>query len=169
MRAALARAAVPTYPDLPTGVGFCLYIRRALIDAIGIFDPAFGKGYGEENDFCLRAAQAGFRNVLCDDAFVVHLGERSFAGRKAELGSRNMALLLERHPHYLDLVHAYIAADPLRPLRAAALAQQRALARTDARRAARHSRPWRRHRAPRPRADRGVADAPPPLSRHRDR
>src|SRR5690348_14711749 len=49
---ALARAAVPTYPDLPTGVGFCLYLRRRLIDAIGVFDPVFGLGYGEENDLC---------------------------------------------------------------------------------------------------------------------
>lgn len=115
--AALARAAVPTYPDLPTGVGFCLYVRRALIDAIGVFDPAFGLGYGEENDYCLRAAAAGFRNVLCEDAFVLHLGGSSFGEKRADLGQRNMALLLERHPGYLDLVHAYIAADPLRPLR----------------------------------------------------
>ena len=86
----------------------------------GIFDPAFGAGYGEENDLCLRAARAGWRNVLADNAFVVHTGGRSFAGQKAELGPRNMALLLERHPHYLDMVRAYIAADPLRPLREAA-------------------------------------------------
>jgi GT2 family glycosyltransferase/glycosyltransferase involved in cell wall biosynthesis len=128
VRAALAHAAVPSHPELPTGVGFCLYVRRALLDAIGAFDAAFGHGYGEENDFCLRAAKAGFRNVLCDDAFVVHVGERSFEGRKAELGVRNMALLLERHPHYLDLVHAYIATDPLAPIRAAARAQQRVAA-----------------------------------------
>jgi GT2 family glycosyltransferase/glycosyltransferase involved in cell wall biosynthesis len=115
--AALARAAVPTYPDLPTGVGFCLYVRRALIDAIGVFDPAFGLGYGEENDYCLRAAAAGFRNVLCEDAFVLHLGGSSFGDKRADLGRRNMALLLERHPGYLDLVRAYIGADPLRPLR----------------------------------------------------
>jgi glycosyltransferase involved in cell wall biosynthesis len=128
VRAALARAAVPTYPDLPTGVGFCFYIRRALIDAIGTFDPAFGLGYGEENDFCLRAVAAGFRNVLCDDAFVLHLGGRSFEGQKATLGPRNLALLQERHPQYLDLVRDYIAADPLRPIRGAAQAQQRVLA-----------------------------------------
>lgn len=128
VRAAIVRAAVPTYPDLPTGVGFCLYVRRALIDAIGTFDPAYGHGYGEENDFCLRAARAGWRNVLCDDAFVVHLGERSFQGRKTELGARNLQILLERHPDYLNLVHTYIAADPLRPIRGAALAQQRVLA-----------------------------------------
>ena len=118
--AAMAHAAVPTYPDLPTGVGFCMFVRRALLDAIGDFDPVFGLGYGEENDFCLRAAAAGWRNVLADNAFVVHTGGRSFDGQKAWLGPRNMALLLERHPHYLDMVHAYIAADPLRPLRDAA-------------------------------------------------
>ncbi len=117
---AMAAAAVPSYPDLPTGVGFCMFVRRALLDAIGAFDPVFGLGYGEENDFCLRAAAAGWRNVLADNAFVVHRGGRSFEGQKAWLGPRNMALLLERHPHYLDMVHAYIAADPLRALRAAA-------------------------------------------------
>jgi len=123
VRAAIAAAAVPTYPDLPTGVGYCLYLRRAMLDAIGIFDPVFGLGYGEENDLCLRAARAGWRNVLADNAFVVHTGERSFTGQKALLGERNMALLLDRHPHYLDMVRGYIAADPARPLREAAAAR----------------------------------------------
>ncbi|HXR56167.1 MAG TPA: glycosyltransferase, partial [Casimicrobiaceae bacterium] len=117
---ALADAAVPTYPDLPTGVGFCLYVRRAAIDAIGVFDASFGAGYGEENDFCLRAAAAGFRNVLADDAFVVHTGGRSFEGRKDELGGRNLALLERLHPHYPAMVRDYIADDFLRPLREAA-------------------------------------------------
>ncbi len=123
--AALERAAVPTYPDLPTGVGFCLYIRRALIDEIGSFDPAFGLGYGEENDFCLRATAAGYRNVLCEDTFVLHLGGSSFGAKRADLALRNTALLLERHPGYTDLVHGYIATDPLRPLRELAASQQR--------------------------------------------
>ncbi|TMG79349.1 MAG: glycosyl transferase, partial [Betaproteobacteria bacterium] len=116
---------MPTYPELPTGVGFCLYIRRALIDAIGSFDPAFCLGYGEENDFCLRAAAAGYRNVLCEDAFVLHLGGSSFGGKRADLAERNIVVLLERHPGYLDLVHGYIAADPLRPLRELAASEQR--------------------------------------------
>ena len=120
VRAALAGTAVPTYPDLPTGVGFCMYVRRALLDEVGGFDPVFGLGYGEENDLCLKAARAGWRNVLADNAFVVHTGGRSFAGQKSELGVRNMALLVARHPHYLDMVREYIAADPLRPLREAA-------------------------------------------------
>ena len=128
MLRALELAAAPTYPDLPTGVGFCFYIRRALLDAIGSFDPVFGLGYGEENDFCLRAAAAGFRNVLCEDAFVLHSGNSSFGELRAELSRRNTALLLERHPGYLDLVREYIAADPLRPLRSLALTHYRQLA-----------------------------------------
>ncbi|MDQ6620780.1 MAG: glycosyltransferase [Pseudomonadota bacterium] len=126
VRAALARAAVPTYPDLPTGVGFCMYIQRTLIDAIGVFDPVFGRGYGEENDLCLRGFAVGYRNVLCDDAFVLHLGGRSFMDHKSSLGRRNLDLLLARHPHYETMVQQFIAADPLRPLRQAALSQQRA-------------------------------------------
>ncbi|HVO90819.1 MAG TPA: glycosyltransferase [Casimicrobiaceae bacterium] len=126
--AALRDAAVPTYPDLPTGVGFCMYVRRALIDAIGVFDEVFGIGYGEENDFCLRAAATGWRNVLADDAFVVHYGERSFVGRKAELGAHNGAILDARHPHYTPMVREYIAADPLRALREAARSRHRVLA-----------------------------------------
>ncbi len=93
-------------PGLPTGVGFCFYIRRELIDAIGVFDPAFGPGYGEENDFCMRALAAGYRSVLCDDAYVLHLGGRSFEGQKPELGARNLALLLDRHPRYAKIVEA---------------------------------------------------------------
>jgi O-antigen biosynthesis protein len=127
---ALEHAAVPSYPDLPTGVGFCFYIKRTLIDAIGVFDPVFGLGYGEENDFCMRAAGAGFRNVLCDDAFVVHRGGSSFGAKRGELAERNMAILLARHPQYLDVVRDYIAADPLGPLRELALAHYRKLTRS---------------------------------------
>jgi GT2 family glycosyltransferase/glycosyltransferase involved in cell wall biosynthesis len=128
IRAALAGSAAPTYPSLPTGVGFCFYVKRALIEAIGVFDPAFGPGYGEENDFCMRALAAGYRSVLCDDAYVLHLGGRSFEGQKHELGARNLALLLDRHPNYAKLVQDFIGRDPLRPLRDAALTHLRVLA-----------------------------------------
>ena len=117
---AFARAAVPSYPDLPTGVGFCFYVRRAMLDAIGGFDPAFGAGYGEENDLCMRAAASGWRNVLADDAFVLHVGGRSFEKQKEALVPKNTGTLVARHPGYLALVHEYVAADPLAPLRAAA-------------------------------------------------
>ena len=126
LRAALARAAVPTWPELPTGVGFCMLISRALIEGIGYFDEAaFGRGYGEENDFCVRGFRAGYRNVLCDDALVLHVGARSFESGKEELARRNLAVLQQRHPHYDAMVRDFIARDPLRPIRDAALAQWR--------------------------------------------
>jgi hypothetical protein len=102
------------YPELPTAVGFCMAVSRRCIDAIGLFDEAaFGRGYGEENDFCRRAAEAGWRNVLCEDAFVVHRGGASFGplGLRPDEGS--MQRLLALHPDYLDVVGAWIAADPL--------------------------------------------------------
>ena len=54
------------YPALPTGNGFCLYIRRSVIDAVGLLDEAaFPQGYGEENDFCQRASHRGLRHLIC--------------------------------------------------------------------------------------------------------
>jgi len=117
---ALATMALPTYPDIPTGVGFCMLLRRALLDDVGVFDMVFGRGYGEENDLCVRAARRGWRNVVADNAFVAHTGARSFSTEKAALCARNLDILLERHPHYNDMVRDYIAADPLRALRDAA-------------------------------------------------
>ena len=115
---AMERAAVPLYPDIPTGVGFCMFIRRALLNRIGLFDAeTFGLGYGEENDFCMQAVQAGYRNVLCEDTFILHVGNSSFDSKKAALAQRNMQLLLAKHPSYLQQVSAFIAADTLKPFR----------------------------------------------------
>src|SRR3546814_12117303 len=62
-RAAMDSVASPV--EVPTGNGFCLYIKRDLIDAIGLFDEAsFPEGYGEENDFCMRALAPGRYNMV---------------------------------------------------------------------------------------------------------
>ena len=67
------------YPRITVAVGFCMYIKRSVIDDIGVFDAeTFGRGYGEENDFCNRAEQAGYHHVMCDDTFVYHKGTASF-------------------------------------------------------------------------------------------
>ncbi len=115
---AMEHAAVPSYPEIPTAVGFCMFIRRGLMREIGLFDAeTFGLGYGEENDFCMRAIRAGYRNVLCDDTFVAHTGGRSFDSKKLALMEKNSRLLVDRYPDYPQRVHRFIAADPLQPLR----------------------------------------------------
>lgn len=111
---ACALAGPPEYPELPTAVGFCMLIRRAALDQLGDFDQAtFGRGYGEENDFCLRVAGHGWRNVLADDCYVVHAGGGSFAPLGLKPGGDNLARLLARYPGYNARVAAFIAADPL--------------------------------------------------------
>ena len=116
--AAAAAELVPSYPELPTGVGFCMYIRRAALDAVGNFDAAtFGRGYGEENDFCQRAAAHGWRNVLCDNAFVAHRGGASFGPTGLAPGGDNLRRLCARYPSYNAAVADFILRDPLANIR----------------------------------------------------
>ena len=104
--------------DLPTAVGFCMFIRRACIDRVGLFDEErFGRGYGEENDFSLRAATAGWRSVLAADVFVFHAGSVSFGEERALLQKRAMSSLLDVHPDYLERLGEFSARNPVRPLR----------------------------------------------------
>ena len=110
----IARTGRAGYPELPTAVGFCMAVSRHALDTLGLFDEeTFGLGYGEENDFSMRAQQAGLRNVLCDDVYVAHLGGRSFGPLGLKPDESSMRKLLSRHPGYLQQVEAFISADPL--------------------------------------------------------
>lgn len=112
--AAAARVNAGRAADLPTGVGFCLYIRRGCLDETGLLDASvFGRGYGEETDFCLRAAARGWRHVCALDVVVGHHGGASFGPEKAGLVRRNMARIAGRHPTYPALMARFRAAHPL--------------------------------------------------------
>ena len=101
--------------DVPTGVGFCMYIRRAALAALGLFDVEhFGKGYGEENDFCIRAADAGWRNLHALDTFVRHFGGVSFGDSKSPRERAAMDTLRRLHPRYESEVLAFVQGDPAR-------------------------------------------------------
>lgn len=106
--------------DVPTGVGFCMYIRRDSLNAVGLFDTEhFGKGYGEENDFCQRAAAAGWRNLHLLDTFVLHTGGVSFGESKSPRERAAMETLRRLHPRYEADVMAFVQADPARTARLA--------------------------------------------------
>ncbi len=80
MGALLADHSARLHPRVPLLNGFCLLIRRDVVDAIGCFDEAtFGPGYGEEDDFALRARQAGWSLAIADDAYVYHAQSRSYS------------------------------------------------------------------------------------------
>lgn len=87
--------------EVPTGNGFCLYIRRVVIESIGAFDEArFPRGYGEENDFCMRAFRNGWKNLVCDKAYVFHKRSQSFQGEKAQLMEAGAKAVDAAFPEY---------------------------------------------------------------------
>lgn len=103
------------YQDLPTAVGFCMWIRRAALETVGYFDEvAFGRGYGEENDFSQKAIANGWRNVLCDAAFVAHLGGASFSPLGLKPNGEALDIIKQRYPNYIDDVMRFIRNDPLK-------------------------------------------------------
>lgn len=94
----LASVSRAGYPEVPILNGFCLAIRRAVFDGVGLFDEiTFPAGYGEENDLCLRAREAGWRLRVADDVYVYHHKSRSFGSeRRAALSKRSNAALRAR-------------------------------------------------------------------------
>jgi GT2 family glycosyltransferase/glycosyltransferase involved in cell wall biosynthesis len=113
----LAEIAVPVYPDVVTAVGFCLFLKREALDRWGGFDEAYGMGYCEESDYCMRVMADGFRVVAAEDAFVYHRGESSFSDREARYAA-NRALFDSRWASlYAPRYAAFLWRNPLQYLR----------------------------------------------------
>jgi len=101
-------------PEIPTGVGFCLYLAREALDEVGLLDErGFGAGYGEEVDWCLRASARGFAHVLDDATFVWHRGGGSFGREAAARAKRAERLLARRYPGFLPALSRFMREDPL--------------------------------------------------------
>jgi GT2 family glycosyltransferase len=101
------------YPEIPAGVGFCMYIKRDILKELGYFDETkFEKGYAEETDFCMRALKRGFVHVLDDSTYIYHIGGVSFESvnnpeiikEKNLMIERNLETLKSLHPEYSILV-----------------------------------------------------------------
>jgi O-antigen biosynthesis protein len=107
---------VDDFVELPNGVGFCLYVKRAVLDAVGLLSLQFGRGYCEDIDFCLRARRAGFRNVCATGVFVGHAGSRSFKSEKRALVLTNLSRIDDLYPSYRRLSAEFVRRDPLRAL-----------------------------------------------------
>ncbi|OYV50379.1 MAG: hypothetical protein B7Z77_05955 [Acidocella sp. 20-58-15] len=113
-----ARANGNAICDIPTGVGFCMLIRHDALAATGDMQVAlFAQGYGEENDWCIRARTAGYRHVAALGAYVAHHGSVSFKAAGRALNTRNARTLNRLYPGYEALIDAHIKSDPLAPAR----------------------------------------------------
>jgi GT2 family glycosyltransferase/glycosyltransferase involved in cell wall biosynthesis len=101
--------------DVPTGIGFCMYMSAQAIRLVGNFDIAFKRGYGEECDWCRRAAVLGFRNVLSLRTLVAHIGTQSFTSEEKLLALKTSEkTLLSKHPNYMALVIDHLLENQLR-------------------------------------------------------
>jgi glycosyltransferase involved in cell wall biosynthesis len=115
-------------PRVPTAIGHCTYVRRAALEVVGSFDPAFSPGYGEEVDFSQRAIAAGFEHVVADDVYVYHRGGSSF-GRSPAVEKRKYEheqMIQNRYQYYGPWVRR-VATDDYSPLAASLLAARRSV------------------------------------------
>lgn len=111
------------YPELPTGVGVCLFVKRSVLDEIGGLDQArFGLGYGEETELCLRATRAGYRHVLDDATYIFHEGQRSFGVSRRPRVRAAHRVVQRSYPGYLGKIADFMRQDPLSGARQRVLA-----------------------------------------------
>ncbi len=91
------------YPRISFLNGFCLMIKCGLIDQIGYLDEErFGEGYGEENDYCLRAAKAGWHLAVADDTYIYHAQSRSYSHeRRKQLVAHSDKAFGEKYGHQI--------------------------------------------------------------------
>ena len=116
--AVIERVSKREYPQLPTGVGFCLYLRRVALHDVGLFDEeSFPQGYGEENDFCFRALKRGWIHIADDATFILHKGGRSFGTARARLQRDAQGRLGQLHPDYYPTIAAWMKVDPIAAIR----------------------------------------------------
>lgn len=108
----------------PTGVGFCMYVRRDCLDVVGLLnEEKFGRGYGEENDLCQRALKAGWFNVITPNLYAFHEGGVSFSSTKQALIENAFKAIVELHPDYHLDIQTFIAEDPVKLVRVNRLVQ----------------------------------------------
>ncbi|OWY15948.1 hypothetical protein B6V73_12185 [Thioclava sp. JM3] len=100
--------------DLPTGIGFCMALAPRFLSQLPCFDPGFGRGYGEETDWCQRVRRLGGRHVGISSLFVEHRGSASFGpSARQKLVERNHAKIERRYPSYPRAVDRFLSRDPL--------------------------------------------------------
>lgn len=112
--------------DVPTGVSFCMLFPTAAISAVGLMDPAFGRGYCEENDWSLRSTALGYRCVVAPGVFTFHAGGGSnesagLIGHGETSVPINEAIIDLRYPDFRRQLTAWLDSRVIEQVHAEAL------------------------------------------------
>jgi GT2 family glycosyltransferase len=99
--------------DVFNGNGFAMLISEPCMKEVGFLSAEFQDGYYEEVDYCMRAAEKGYRHLAAVDCFVGHEGATSFGARKRALVSENRRHLVRKYPFYKAAYERYALIDPL--------------------------------------------------------
>ena len=103
------------YPELPTAHGFCMFIKREVLELVGLFDEkTFGTGYGEENDFSFRCLDYGYKNVMCDTTLVYHKESQSFNSQREVVLEEHLSIIKKRYPQYSFLIDSWCHNFPIK-------------------------------------------------------
>lgn len=91
------------YMEMNQCQGFCMLVKRDLINKIGYLDEAFGIGGYDDTDYSMRAHHAGYRSVAIHDAYVYHRIHASFdkAGNREEWVRRNQRIYYRKWGKHL--------------------------------------------------------------------
>ncbi|MDR1703033.1 MAG: glycosyltransferase family 2 protein, partial [Sporomusaceae bacterium] len=87
-------------------IGFCLAIKKSVIDEIGLLDEQFFPGNFEDDDYCLRMHLAGYKLIFCRDTFVHHYhnistaNDPGLANKLAEIIPANQQKFLRKWGFY---------------------------------------------------------------------
>lgn len=86
------------YIEMAQASGFCMFITRELINAIGLLDEIYGIGYFEDTDYCRRAKEAGFKIARVKASYIYHQENASFIKlkRRDEVFKANRKIFEER-------------------------------------------------------------------------
>jgi GT2 family glycosyltransferase len=89
--------------------GYCVLIKRSVIDRIGLLDEEYGPGYYDDDDYSVRAIRSGFRCLRAVSVTVRHLRDSTFSTvfadeKRRELHQRNKELFYRKWGRRLRIV-----------------------------------------------------------------
>lgn len=80
---------------------YCVAMRRDVLDRVGLLDEKFGLGMFEDDDYCARVRDEGYRLVINEGCFIYHKGSLSFK----KLENKEYQLTFEQNREYYQKKH----------------------------------------------------------------